>query len=82
MNDYLTASDVARVLRIRASKVSGWIRNGTLPAADVSERPGTGRPRWRIARADLDQFLQTRQPIPPVTSRRRNAAKPTKDWLA
>ncbi len=81
-DEWMIPAEATAELRMRSSKVYSLIRRGLLRAVDVSERPGTGRPRWRIRRSDLEAFLATRQPIPPVTSRRRNAAKPRKDWLA
>ncbi|MCY2987629.1 MAG: helix-turn-helix domain-containing protein [Planctomycetota bacterium] len=79
---YLTASECAVLLRCRQSKVLAWIRAGELPAADVSEHPGTGKARWRIAKADLDAFLAGRRPTPPATagSRRKSPKRPT-GWV-
>jgi len=68
---YLTPPEVAKLLRVRIDKVRGWIRRGELAAVDVSETIG-GRPRYRIARDDLDAFLRRRQvTTPPVTVRGR-----------
>ena len=75
---FMTASEVAGLLRVGHSKVASWIRAGELKAADVSERPGLGRPRWRISRQDLNEFLRGRQPVPPPpkTPRRRKLVRP------
>lgn len=79
---YLTASAVADLLAIRQSKVLRWIKTGELHAADVSERPGTGRARWRISRADLDAFLASRQPTQPIkTPRRRARTRRQTGWI-
>jgi excisionase family DNA binding protein len=69
---WLTPPEIAKELRVRESKVGSWIKSGQLTAVDVSERPG-GRPRWRIRRDDLDDFLRRRQsqPPPPKPIRRR-----------
>ena len=85
MNDaatYLTASETSRLLRVRESKVLAWIRAGELSAADLSEHPGRGHARWRIARADLDEFLRSRQPTPKArpTKRRQRTKRPA-GWV-
>jgi len=58
---FLTPPEVARRLRVNRDKVLGWIRDGELVASDVSSRPGSGRPRWRIDPRNLELFLQRRQ---------------------
>lgn len=79
---YLTATEAARLLRIRESKVLAWCRSGELPAADVSERPGQGRARWRIARTDLDDFLRGRRPGGEAKpARRKRREKRPKGWV-
>jgi hypothetical protein len=47
-----------------------WISNGELVAVNVAERTG-GRPRWRIRRSDLEDFLHRRQNVAPPTRSRR-----------
>ncbi len=80
--DYLNATEAARLLRVRESKVLAWLRSGELPAADVSQNPGTGKARWRIARADLLAFLEGRRPGPAgkATRRKRRDKKPA-GWV-
>jgi excisionase family DNA binding protein len=58
---WLTPPEIARLLRCRGSKVLTWIRTGRLAAIDVSD---TNRPRYRIARAALDEFLANRAVTP------------------
>ena len=65
VSKWMTPPEVAQELRVRESKIPEWIRTGELIAVDVSERPG-GRPRWRIRREDLDDFLRRRQSQPPT----------------
>jgi excisionase family DNA binding protein len=78
---FMTAQQVARLLKVRQSKVAAWLRSGELRGADLSERPGRGRARWRITRADLMGFLAGRQPSRPAEkSRRRRPAKPA-GWV-
>ena len=55
MSEFYTPPEIARLLRCRESKVASWIKSGRLPAINVSEGH---RPRYRIARAALDAFLQ------------------------
>ena len=68
--EYQTPPEVARLLHIRVDKVRAWITRGELVASDVSERVG-GRPRYRIARDDLDAFLERRQVRPAHKTTRR-----------
>lgn len=69
----LTVSETARLLRVNRGKVLGWIASGRLKAMNTAK--GQGRPRYRIARADLDLFLtgRTRQPAATPAKRRRRA---------
>ena len=78
---FLAAAETARLLRVRTSKVLHWLRSGQLKGADLSENPGRGNPRWRIARDDLQSFLDDRQPKPtPKPTRSRKVARPS-DWI-
>jgi excisionase family DNA binding protein len=68
----LTVAEVAKLLRINRGKVLGWVTSGRLKAVNTAKGPG--RPRYRIARADLDLFLagRTRRPeTRPPQHRRR-----------
>ena len=75
---YLTPPEAAKELRVSPDKVLTWIHSGELRAFDVSAARGQ-RPRWRIARADLDDFLARRAATPPQKPqrRRRRQAKTT-----
>lgn len=69
--DFLTPPEIAKLLRVRESKVLGWIRSGRLPAINVSDGQ---RPRYRVRRADLDAFLAGQVVVPvsrPVRRERR-----------
>jgi excisionase family DNA binding protein len=72
---WLTPPQIAKELHIRDSKVAVWIARGELVAVNVAERPDS-RPRWRVKRQDLDDFLQRRQsqapPPKPIRRRRRD----------
>ena len=60
---YLTPPEIAKLLRVSPDKVLGWIRRAELRAIDV----GSGsRPRYRVSREDLDDFLHHREVQPPA----------------
>jgi len=71
----LTPPQVAKLLAVDVDRVRRWIRSGRLRGIDVSENPGTGRPRFRVMREDLDAFMAGRivGPPPPRRPRRRTA---------
>lgn len=74
---YLTPPAVAKRLGVKPGRIIGWIRSGQLRAVDLSERPGAGRPRFKIDPADLVIFLNQRAVTPiPKPSRRRRRADP------
>jgi len=65
---FLTVPEVARLLRTRESRVLSWVRAGRLPAINLSEGQ---RPRYRIARQALDDFLASRAVTPAARPVRR-----------
>ena len=68
---WLTPPEASIELRCRTSKVLSWIRTGHLRAVNLSEGQ---RPRYRIARTALDEFLAERAVVPesrPVRRPRR-----------
>lgn len=70
---YLSVAQAAVELATRQHTVLAWISSGELPASNIAPQRGT-RPRWRIARADLELFLASRravQPAPVSKPRRR-----------
>ena len=54
----LTVTEAAKLLRVSRDKVLGWINSSRLRAVNTAR--GQGRPRYRIARADLENFLEGR----------------------
>jgi excisionase family DNA binding protein len=70
----LTVTEAARLLRVSRNNILGWIGSGGLKAVNTAK--GQGRPRYRIARADLEGFLngRTRQPDAKTAKRRRPRA--------
>jgi excisionase family DNA binding protein len=67
---YMRVRGIAALLDVKEDVVLGWIKRGELPAHDVSTNRGR-RPRWRIASADLDLFLESRSASPARPSPRR-----------
>lgn len=65
---FLTPPEVASLLRCRESKVLGWVRSGRLAAVNLSEGQ---RPRYRVRRTDLDEFLAGRAVTPQTRPARR-----------
>lgn len=52
--EYLSAEDIARTLRVNVKRVYQWIKDGRLKATNIgTER----RPNYRITRKALQDFL-------------------------
>jgi len=66
----LNPVQVGRLLSVSPDKVRGWIRSGSLAAADL----GSGRSQFAIRKVDLEAFLRERQPV--KVEPRRLRAKP------
>lgn len=78
-----TPPEVARYLRVKASKVISWIEAGELHAIDVANK-GSRRPRYRIPLDAIRAFERMRAVVPPTpkTPRRpRNAERPRKHYF-
>ena len=56
---WYTPKEVARLRRVRVSKVMGWIRRGELEAINHADGR-MGRPRWKISREALELFDRAR----------------------
>lgn len=74
-SEFLSVPQLAERLHVRESKIRGWITRGELSAVDVSDRVGSGRPRWRIAEAELQQFLDRRQHRPAMKKTRAKRSR-------
>ena len=72
--EYQTPPQVADVLGVGHDKILVWIHSGELRAIDVSTTRGQ-RPRWRISRIDLEDFLKRRAAIPRSPRRVKKAKK-------
>ena len=76
----LTPPKVAQILGTGADQVLAWIRLGELKASNLSL---SDRPRWKIAPADLQRFLDDRsnkKRAKPVKAKRR-ADKPQRTFI-
>jgi excisionase family DNA binding protein len=74
----LTVPEVAKSLRVRQSKVVGWIRAGKLQAFNVSAK-ANGRPQYRITCEALAAFQVLQSPMalrpPPAPRQYRQASR-------
>ncbi len=77
MRKFFTPPEVAKDLKVHPEKVRAWIKSRELLAVNIAASR-TGRPRWRIAEADLADFLARRSaPAPAPKARRRRRKGPT-----
>ena len=82
--EFLTPPTVAKQLGIKADRVIGWIRAGELRALNVATKLSR-RPRFRIADADLQEFLNARAAASvsiPAPRRRRARAERPAGWIS
>ena len=57
--EYLTPPQVSALLGIGHKKILAWVHSAELRAVDLSATRGK-RPRWRVSRQALDDFLSCR----------------------
>jgi hypothetical protein len=70
---YLDLGTIAARLGLGSTDViSGWIRAGELIASNVGTNPD-GRPTWRVAEADLNEFLAARRAKPKARRKKQVA---------
>lgn len=76
LSEYLTPPEAAKLLRVDPATVICWIRSGELLASNLASRSAR-RPRYRISRQALDDFLAGRQVQvrPKIIRRKRNDAR-------
>jgi len=67
----LSVPEVAHRLCVKADLVRAWIGRGELVGVNVADR-ARGRPRWRIAREELERFIRARQSVPAPKIGRRS----------
>ncbi|MBM4069106.1 MAG: DNA-binding protein [Planctomycetes bacterium] len=80
---YTTPPKFAKLLGVDADKILAFIRTGQLAAVNLAVNP-QGKPRYRIALADAERFLQSRATTPPAAKprrRRRTIAAPVKEYF-
>jgi excisionase family DNA binding protein len=70
MDEYLTAGDVATLLKVHPETVKNWLRSGTLAGVILSDRAG-----WRVRRSDVDRFLDERRAHGPIGRRTRRSGR-------
>jgi excisionase family DNA binding protein len=66
----MTVSEVARLLRVKPQTVLTWIHSGDMTAANVAPRSG-GPPRYRVTPTDLAAFNRDRAATTPSAAPRR-----------
>ena len=84
--EWMTVEEVARELKISKSVVYRIIRNGELAAVDITDADGhiAQKGHYRIRRASLDRYLDSKQvkPLHNQTRRSRPRCYPkVKDYL-
>lgn len=79
MQNFLTVTDVAKTLRVKAETVNLWITAGTLVAVDV----GTRRHQYRVSQTDFDAFCDARrvQKKTATSSRRQRGRLARKEYV-
>lgn len=82
---YFTPPEAARLLRVKPDKIIALIRRGELRGANLAIRL-SGRPRFRIAAADLQAFLDARAAaavaVPVTRRRRRKLTERPAGWIS
>ena len=72
--EFFSPPAVAELLQVDPGTVRGWIVSGELRASNLASRSAT-RPRWRISREALEQFLAGRELRPTTIRRKRSSGK-------
>jgi len=62
-NDWLTATEAAQHLKVKARTLLLWVRQGKVKACALS---GTKRRVWRFRRQDLDNALLESSVLPSI----------------
>jgi hypothetical protein len=70
---HMTPPQLAERWAVSPDKVIAWLRSGQLRGFSAATNP-TGRPRWRIAVADVLAFEQSRAAQPKTAAPRRRKA--------
>jgi transposase len=78
--EFLKPPAIAKLLDVSCDSVLTWIRNGELIASDMTATRGQ-RPRWRIAKSDLEAFLARRAATPQPKRRRSPRRRATTEVI-
>ena len=81
MSDWMTTTEIAENLGINTSKVRQWIMREELRAVNIANYDTHSRPRYRIKKDWLDDFLSGREYHPPVSAAAQNRSKVKKKYL-
>jgi DNA-binding transcriptional LysR family regulator len=82
--EYMTPPEAGKLLRMKADRIITLIRSGELKASNIATRL-SGRPRFRIAAADLADFLERRAAAAisaPTPRRRRKKKDRPAGWIS
>ena len=71
LQNMMRPAQVAKLLKMKPDTVRTLIKNGDLAATNVAIRPSSGRPRYLISQASLDEFLASRRVKKPAKTARR-----------
>jgi excisionase family DNA binding protein len=63
---YYTVQEAAQVLSCDDETILAWIHSGQLVAIDISKRPGSKRPTWRIPETSMASLIISRRRIQPT----------------
>jgi excisionase family DNA binding protein len=61
--EYLTPPQAAQLLGVAVETIHVFIRSGKLKASNLGQ---AGRPRWKISRAAIDEFMDGRSNAKPA----------------
>jgi excisionase family DNA binding protein len=82
--EFFTPPQISAMTGMKQDNILDLIHRGELKAYNTALDPNGQRPRWRISRADLEAFLESRankkpDSVQPV--RRRRKSKPRRQWV-
>lgn len=72
----LTPPEAARELGVHPDKIVFWIASGELRAANLARDANGKKPRYRIMREDLEDFIAQRAVPGPAPAPKRRRRKP------
>lgn len=56
MQEWLTAAEVAELIRVRPETVKRWLRAGELRGSILSDSAG-----WRVKRSEVERFMKEKE---------------------